>query len=71
MAGIGDRMSARNSTFVGPDGIMRYGDDSPVPPVIRVRFEAIDAGLGYLPDDPADWPTEWRRRLAEARDGAV
>ena len=50
---------------------MRYSDGTPVPPEIRLRFEAIDAGLGYLPDDVADWPTEWRRRLDEARGGAV
>ena len=49
---------------------MRYGDGAPVPPEARLRFEAIDAG-GLLPNDVADWPTEWRRRLTEAGDGAV
>ena len=49
---------------------MRYGDGTPVPPEARLRFEAIDAG-GLLPNDVADWPTEWRRRLTEAGDGTV
>ena len=70
MAGIGDRMSARNSTIVGKDGIMRYGDGTPVPLETRLRFESRRTGA-WLPDDVADWPPEWRRRLEEADDAAV
>ncbi len=39
MPGIGERMSARNSTYTGDDGNMYYGDGTPVPPDVQRRFE--------------------------------
>ncbi len=39
MAGIGERMSGRNSTVTGADGRMYYGDGTPVPPDVQRRFE--------------------------------
>ena len=48
MAGIGERMSGRNSTVTGADGRMYYGDGTPVPPEVQRRFEAREKALARL-----------------------
>ena len=81
MAGIGDRMSGANSIVRRADGTIR--DDVPGSPppdpetMLRLEHmwemwsEDVPFDDVFLPEDVADWPPEWRRRLDEARGGAV